>query len=105
MISDAVKGAIADAFTELEVEVNGYKKEVIDLKDHIRIVEDERKVLNKVISDQQRFLETVKKDKVKLKDKFLYQGSPTPCKSGVQQWMITMQSLTSFSPAGFKYIS
>ena len=61
MISDAVK----DAVTNLNDEIGACKKEVGDWKDQLRKVEDESKVLKKVISDQQRLLESGKKDKVK----------------------------------------
>ena len=76
MISDAVKDAVGG----LADEIDGFKTEVGQLKNKLKEVEDESKVLKKVISDQQKFLETVKKEKVR--DNVFISGIPNSMNIG-----------------------
>ena len=70
MLTDVVKDAVA----ELKDEINGYRQEVNDLKDQLKDATNERNTLKKVVSEQQKFLETLKRDKVK--DNIFISGIP-----------------------------
>ena len=70
IISDVVK----DAVVELKDEINGYRQEVSDLKDQLKDATNETNILKKVVSEQQKFLEWLKRDKVK--DNIFISGIP-----------------------------
>jgi hypothetical protein len=69
-----ISGAVKEAIGELKDEIGGFRKEVDDLKDELNTIKDERNTLKKVISEQQKFLETLKRDKVK--DNIFIAGIP-----------------------------
>ena len=70
LISEAVKEAVGTLYDD----VQGLKVEMEEVKDELKNIKTERDTLKKVVSEQQKFLESVRRDKVK--DNIFMSGIP-----------------------------
>ena len=70
LISEAVR----EAMTTVHDDVKGLQTEVTVMREELKVVKDERNQMKKVISEQQKYLETIRRDRTK--DNVFISGIP-----------------------------